>query len=124
MKNTAGLFLKKNRSMLGRTRVPKPHNAERDAKVINLYNQGMKIKQIMQEANVAEGTVFRILMIHNIPRRDNKHFNQSKINEAIRMYADASNSILHILEVTGIKSEQTLYRYLKESGVERRRNMG
>ena len=95
---------------------------KRNETVVELYKRGTTISQIMEEARIGEATIFSVLKKAGIELKQNKHFTEVAITHAIELYKDNANTIRHILNTTGIRSEQTLYRYLTERGVERRKN--
>lgn len=90
---------------------------KRDEEIVKLYNSGITIKDMVKQLSASESTIFRVLKAHDIALKDNKHFKEETIQHAIKLYEDESNTINHILSTTGIKSEQTLYRYLNERNV-------
>lgn len=45
-----------------------------------------------------------------------------KISECERLYREGNHTIKEIMEITGIRSEQTIYRILDAAGIPRRPN--
>lgn len=93
----------------------------RNETIVALYTTGETVKQIMIQAEVGEATIFSVLKKAGIELKANKHFTEAAISHAMELYKDPANTIRHILTTTGIRSEQTLYRYLTERNIPRRK---
>lgn len=91
--------------------------AERDEKVCTLYNAGASIPEIIKETNVPESTIFRILKKNNVQLRDGRSTSKQREDKVITLYESNTNTIKGIMSETGIKSEQTIYRILKERNI-------
>lgn len=88
----------------------------RNQQIITLYKDGTDIRTIAATLNISQATIFRVLLDNNIPLKAN-HFTTETIQYAIELYNVPENTIKYILLHSGIKSEQTLYRHLKENNV-------
>lgn len=90
---------------------------KRNADIMVLYADGVDVRSIATAVDSSQATIFRVLADNGITLKNNRHFTDETINRAIELYNAPENSIKYILEQTGIKSEQTLYRYLNERNV-------
>ncbi len=88
----------------------------RNQQIITLYKDGTDIRTIANTLNISQATIFRVLSDNNIELKAN-HFTTETIQYAIDLYKVPENTIKYILEHSGIKSEQTLYRHLKENNI-------
>jgi transposase len=88
----------------------------RNQQIIALYTDGTDVRTISTTMDVSQSTIFNVLEKNNIPLKIN-HFTTATIQYAISLYNAPENTIKYILEQTGIRSEQTLYRHLKENNV-------
>lgn len=86
------------------------------------YKNGLKLKKISAYFSLSENTILSILKEMNIQLRCTNKTRKEQELYALRLYKEGK-SILDIIEQTGIKSSQTIYRILKDYGVKRRRNM-
>jgi len=90
---------------------------KRNADIMAMYAAGTEVRTIATTLDSSQTTIFRVLRENGIQLKENRHFTDATISRAIELYLTPENSIKYILEETGIKSEQTLYRYLKECNV-------
>lgn len=90
---------------------------KRNADIMAMYAAGTDVRTMANDLNTSQATIFRVLADNGIELKDNRHFTDNTINRAIELYNAPENSIKYILEQTNIKSEQTLYRYLKDRNV-------
>ena len=90
---------------------------KRNADIMAMYADGTDVRTIANDLHTSQATIFRVLADNGVELKDNRHFTNDTINRAIELYNQPENSIKYILEQTGIKSEQTLYRYLKDCNV-------
>ena len=90
---------------------------KRNEDILSLYSKGTTLRNMAELLDVSQATIFRVLADNGVELKDNRHFTNDTINRAIELYNQPENSIKYILEQTGIKSEQTLYRYLSEHNV-------
>jgi transposase len=88
--------------------------------IIGRYAEGLTVRDIASEEGVSKTTVINIIKESGRSMRHSRHTPPDKCTEAISMYK-GSFSIREILERTGIKSEQTLYTILRDSGTPLRR---
>lgn len=87
---------------------------KRNENILLLYANGTGLRDMAKQLDISQATIFRVLRENGIELKDNRHFTNETITRAIELYNQPENSIKYILEQTGIKSEQTLYRYLSE----------
>lgn len=85
------------------------------------YQQNEKIRIIACEYNVSQATIMAVLRRNNIPLRDRKRIIPD-IEEAVTVLYREGKSIIEIMQLTGVKSQQTIYRILRDHNVERRYN--
>ena len=90
---------------------------KRNEDILSLYSKGTTLRNMAELLDVSQATIFRVLRENGIELKDNRHFTNETITRAIELYNQPENSIKYILEQTGIKSEQTLYRYLSKNNV-------
>lgn len=90
---------------------------KRNADIMAMYADGTDVRTIANDLNTSQATIFRVLADNGVVLKDNRHFTDNTINRAIELYNAPENSIKYILEQTGIRSEQTLYRYLKDNNI-------
>lgn len=86
------------------------------------YQQNEKIRVIAQSYNVTQATVMAVLRRNNIPLRDRKRIIPD-IEEAVTALYRSGKSINEIMQLTGVKSQQTIYRILRDHNVDRRYNI-
>lgn len=80
--------------------------------VANQYKDGWPIRKIAAYASLSQTTVMKIVRETGIPLRDNKRYNQKKRKDVQTLY-DTGMKITDIMQQTGIRSEQTIYRIVK-----------
>lgn len=85
------------------------------------YQQNEKIRVIAKDYNVTQATVMAVLRRNNIPLRDRKRIIPD-IEESVTVLYREGKSIIEIMQLTGVKSQQTIYRILRDHNVERRYN--
>ena len=91
---------------------------------IALYEKGNSLKGIAAATGLSATTVWRTIKNSQIEMRPNKppvKYDQDVQNRLIELYS-SNRPILEIMKELGIKSEQTVYRLLRENGVELRKN--
>lgn len=87
--------------------------------VIAQYMDGVPLRKIAAYANMSQTTVMKIVHEAGIPPRGRRVlYDEAKRAEVKRLY-DSGMSILSIMHETGIRSEQTIYRFITPE----RRNM-
>lgn len=85
------------------------------------YVENWAIRKIAAYANVSQMTVMAILKRREIPLRAGKRLTKEQESQVVELY-NSGVSIIEIINKTGVKSEQTIYRILRDADVERRRN--
>ena len=90
---------------------------KRNEDILSLYSKGTALRDMAELLDVSQETMFRVLADNGVELKDNRHFTNETITRAIELYNQPENGIKSILEQTGIKSEQTLYRYLSKNNV-------
>lgn len=94
--------------------------------ILKLYKDGDTIKNIASELLCSESTIRRVIRDSDTPIRVSSRpavYTDSAKEKVVELYTEGL-SILDIIEATQIRSEQTIYRILKEKDVTRRRNRG
>lgn len=86
------------------------------------YSANWSLKKIAAFANLSQVTVLAILKRREIPLRAGKRLTKEQEEKVVGLYSSTSLSILDIMTATGVKSEQTIYRILRDAGTKRRRN--
>lgn len=89
--------------------------------VCKQYLDNWPLKKIATYANLSQTTVLTILRRRNISLRDGKRLSSVQEYQVVELYNEGM-PIIDIMSQTDIKSEQTIYRILRDAGVERRRN--
>jgi predicted DNA-binding transcriptional regulator AlpA len=92
---------------------------------VTLYEKGNSLKEIAAATGLSVSTVWRTIKNSQIEMRPNKppvKFDRELQERMVKLYADPNNTIRYVMDTVGIKSEQTLYRLLRENGVELRKN--
>lgn len=85
------------------------------------YNNGILLREIAEKSHISEVTIMKVLRRNKVPLRQGKQVSSDKEKLVIDLYK-AGGSIARIKTESGVKSEQTIYRILRDAGVERRRN--
>lgn len=85
------------------------------------YNKGIILREISKKYNISEVTIMKVLRRNNVPLRQRKQVSSEKEKLVVGLYK-AGESIARIKFESGVKSEQTIYRILRDYGVERRKN--
>jgi hypothetical protein len=95
---------------------------EKEKLVCIQYKQGWAVRRIAEYVSISQTTVMSILKRHDVPLRGGRHHNDDKVNEVVSLYLKG-DSIKDILEKTAVRSEQTVYRILREKEVKMRKNI-
>lgn len=85
------------------------------------YTDNWPIRRIAAYANVSQSTVMAILKRRDITLRKGKRITEKQEQMVVELY-NSNVSILEIINKTGVRSEQTIYRILQDAKVDRRRN--
>lgn len=88
--------------------------------VCKQYIGNWTLKKIAAYANLSQVTVLAILKRRNIPLRGGKRLATVQECQVVELYNEGM-SIIDIMTQTGVKSEQTIYRILRDVGVKLRR---
>ena len=89
--------------------------------VCDLYAKRMPLRKLASYANLSQTTCLKILRENGVAMRNGRTITKEQEDDVIRLYYDGL-SILDIIEKTGVKSEQTIYRIFRDHNVKRRRN--
>jgi hypothetical protein len=92
----------------------------RGSEVIRLYWEGAPIYEILKYTGIDGTVLFNVLKNSNILLREGFRLSLKEA-EVIRLYKDEYNSIIDIMESTGIGSRQTICAILKWNGIKIRR---
>lgn len=87
--------------------------------VCKQYAENWTLRKIASSANLSQSTVMAILKRRNIPLRNGKQLSAEQEQKVIALYS-AGAPINEIKEKSDVKSEQTIYRILRDAGVGRR----
>ena len=88
--------------------------------ICDKYIAGVALREIARKSHVSQTTIMKVLRKNEVPLRDGKQISEESERLTIDLYK-SGESIARIKVATGIRSEQTIYRILRESGVEKRR---
>lgn len=88
--------------------------------VCKQYLDNWSLKKIAAYANLSQTTVLAILRRRNIPLRDGKRLSSVQECQVVELYNEGV-PIIDIMNQTDIKSEQTIYRILRDAEVVCRR---
>ena len=89
--------------------------------VCEKYNNGILLREIAEKSHISEVTIMKVLRRNKVPLRKGKQISPEKEKYVVDLYKNGE-SIALIKSESGVKSEQTIYRILRDAGVERRRN--
>lgn len=95
-------------------------SAELSELLCDKYRNGISLKEIATKSHISETTLMAILRRNNIPLRNGKRLSPEQEDRVVVLYK-SGEAILKIMAETGIKSEQTIYRILRDAGIEKRR---
>lgn len=84
------------------------------------YTENWSLRKIAAYANVSQTTVLAILRRRDIPLRQGKRITPSQKAHVVELY-NAGMNIASIIDNTGVKSEQTIYRILRDANIEIRK---
>lgn len=105
------------KSVSNKTKLIERKKTEKETKVCDLYKKGLPVPDIILKTNTPETTVFNILRKNKIELRKGRSISKQREDKVVALYNDNSTTIKGIMKKTGIKSEQTIYRILKERKV-------
>ena len=89
-------------------------------KAISMYKKGDSISSIIEKTGLSYTTIWRLVKASKVEVRAANaplKFSDSDIDKLIALYNDKKNTIMDIMQQTGIKSQHTVYRLLKKSGI-------
>lgn len=84
--------------------------------VCQQYTDRWTIRKIAAYASLSQATVMAILKRNNIELRGRKTITDDKEMLVVNMYLDGC-TIAEIISVSGVKSEQTIYRILRDKEI-------
>ncbi len=76
------------------------------------YSDGWPLRKIAAYASISQTTLMKIVREAGVPTRGNCTYNAAKRAAVQRLY-NKGMSIADIMKETGIRSEQTIYRMVK-----------
>ena len=82
--------------------------------VISQYEEGWQVRKIEANAKRSQTTVMKIVKEAGIGMRGHNTVNDRVKQEVHKLYADGL-SIAEIIELTGVKSSQTIYTIITSS---------
>lgn len=94
---------------------------ELELHICEKYTNGVPFREIARKSHISDATLMRALRRNEIPLRQGKQISPEKEKLVVDLYKKGE-SIALIKSESGVKSEQTIYRILRDAGVERRRN--
>lgn len=91
--------------------------------ICKLYKNGVPLRQISKTTNLSQATILKYLREWNIPLRNGKMITEKQEADVVSLYNEGL-SLTDIMKKTAVKSEQTIYRILRDhkDEVKRRRN--
>lgn len=90
--------------------------------VVEQYADGWPIRKIAAYASISQTTVMKIVREAGIPLRGKEVQYGPDVQALVQALYDKGASILAIMEQTGIRSEQTIYRLVKPTRRKRGKN--
>lgn len=99
----------------------KKMSLDKEKFVCDKYTHGAQLRDIMVLTGVSQNTIMAILRRNNIPLRNRKRLSPKQEEEVARLYS-SGESVAGIKSKTGIKSEQTIYRILRDFNLELRKS--
>src|SRR6266568_1408648 len=97
----------------GSNRVPQ----EIEAKVIQLYQDGLSLGQVAQHLNIGNGTVYRTLQRNGIPFRKYRMHETDEVIAEIRKLCESGVGIRDIAKQLNV-SISPIQRIMQENGIE------
>ena len=88
--------------------------------VVRQYAEGWPLRKIAAYASISQTTLMEIVRESGVPLRGNNTYNATKRAEVQELY-DRGLSIMDIMKNTGIRSEQTIYRIVKATRRDRKK---
>ena len=93
---------------------------ELEQHICDKYRDGVTLRQIAEKSHISEATVMKVLRRNEVPLRQGKQISPEREKQVVDLYIEGK-SIARIKSDSSVKSEQTIYRILREAGVGRRR---
>lgn len=90
-------------------------------KVCKLYEEGVALREISKRVGVSQTTIMSVLRKYDVKLRDKKRISIQKRNLVVELY-NQGDTIVDIRKKSGVRSEQTIYRILKEASIVIRKN--
>ncbi len=97
----------------GSNRVPQ----ELEAKIVQRYQDGLSIEQVVKELNVTQGTTYRVLKRNGVTLRYSNMLRTPDNIEAIRQMSESRTGLREIAKELGT-SFRTIERIRQENGIE------
>lgn len=88
--------------------------------ICDKYIAGVALREIAQKSHVSQTTIMKVLRKNEVPLRDGKQISEESERLTVELYK-SGKSIAIIMAETGIRSEQTIYRILRDAGTTTRR---
>lgn len=93
---------------------------DEEALVCSRYINGYSLKYIQSLVGISITSVMAVLRRNAVPLRNGKRLLPEQESVVVRLYK-AGESIAQIKVDSGVKSEQTIYRILRDAGIEQRK---
>lgn len=97
---------------------------EEEVVICNQYNAFIPLREIASNANIGSATLMRILNRNNIKLRNRKRLTKEQKDKVIELYKLGTVSIKEIIKLSGVKSEQTIYKILDDNNIPRMKEKG
>lgn len=95
-------------------------SSNEEKQVCESYVNGLTLKEIATFAGISSSSIMAILRRNNISLRNGKRLTPKQEEMVIALYG-AGAKIAKIKEDSGVKSEQTIYRILRDAGIKQRK---
>ncbi|MEG1684547.1 MAG: hypothetical protein RR319_01180 [Bacteroides sp.] len=94
-----------------------PHKLEQ--LICEKYNKGVLLREIAKTSDVSDATIMKVLRRNKVTLRKRKQISPEKEKLIVCLYR-AGESIARIKLESNVKSEQTIYRILKDAKIQLR----
>lgn len=98
-------------------------NQELEAKIVQRYQDGLSLEQVVKELSVTQGTAYRVLKRNGVTLRTPNMLRTTDNVETIRQMCESGAGLRDIMKVLGT-STKTIKRVMQENGIELKHQLG
>src|SRR5260370_39083644 len=96
---------------------------ELEAKIVQRYQDGLSLEQVVKELHVTQGTAYRVLKRNGITLRSPNMLRTTDNVETIRRMCESGAGLRDIMKVLGT-STKTIKRVMQENGIVLKHKLG